>query len=38
MRKFKRNIAAAMIMTMSLSILPVQFNPAVASEGNGKED
>ena len=37
MRKFKRNIAAAMIMTMSLSMLPVQFNPTVASAAQTKK-
>jgi len=37
MRKLKRNIAAAMIMTMSLSMLPVQFNPIVASAAQTKK-
>ncbi|ESL01506.1 putative phage head-tail adaptor [Catonella morbi ATCC 51271] len=37
MRKLKRNIAAAMIMTMSLSMLPVQFNPTVASAAQTKK-
>ena len=37
MRKLKRNIAAAMIMTMSLSMLPVQFNPAVVSAAQTKK-
>ncbi|MGP1402761.1 MAG: hypothetical protein ACTTKY_01275 [Catonella sp.] len=31
MRKLKRNIAAAMIMTMSLSMLPVQLQQTVVS-------
>ena len=37
MRKLKRNIAAAMIMTMSLSMLPVQFQTTVASAAKTKK-
>jgi len=37
MRKLKRNIAAAMIMTMSLSMLPVQFQTTVASAAQTKK-
>ena len=37
MRKLKRNIAVAMIMSMSLSMLPVQFQTTVVSAAQTKK-
>ena len=37
MRRLKRNIAAAMIMTMSLSMLPAQFQPVEVSAAQTKK-